>query len=389
MSKLGTIALQGLKIPMWDAHQNAVLRRMADCQTPKMGGNVLECQCGHREVHYNSCRDRHCPLCQGAARARWVKDRLTELLPTPYFHVVFTIPHELSSLAFANKRVVYRALFHSAHETLLDVCANPENLGARAGGLSVLHTWNQKLAYHPHLHCIVPGGGVSEDGTKWVKGNPGYLVSVKRLSAVFRGKFLNALEKALLKGNIIGDTEKYWRDLRRAAAKSFVVYAKQPFGGPEQVLKYLGRYTHRVGISEQRIVSCSEKEVKFSWLDRGAGHCRKIMGLSLENFIRKFMLHLLPKSFRKIRYFGYMGNRNRGVSIRSVRALIVPVTFDPQGTSSISENTEVPSREPKVCRHCGASLGIVWKLERVDFVLFSGLRLTPTHGPEPSLQVPT
>jgi len=379
MSKLGTIALQGLSLSSLGSHERAVLRRISDCQTPRMGGNDLDCVCGHREVHYNSCRDRHCPLCQGAARARWVNDRLAELLPTPYFHVVFTVPHQLTSLALTNKRIFYHCLFTSAHETLLEVCANPDNLGAKIGGLSVLHTWNQKLAYHPHLHCIVPGGGVSKEGTKWLAGNPGYLVSVKRLSLVFRGKLLNALEKVLNKNNLIGNTEKIRIDLARASKNSFVVYAKQPFGGPEQVLKYLGRYTHRIGISEQRIISVENSLVKFSYLDRKNGHIRKILTLCLEDFIKKFMLHLLPKAFRKIRYFGYMSNHNRRASIHCVRLLIDPVAkpLDP---------IKKPPQQPKLCKHCGQPLRLHISFDKTTNVT-KYLMPSSTPGPEPSPNV--
>ena len=192
MSKLGEIALRGLELPSLNGRERSVLRHIADCQTERMGGNVLSCECGHREVHYNSCRDRHCPLCQGAARARWVQARLSELLPCPYFHVVFTVPHELVPLAQANRHLFYDALFICVRETLLAVCAKAENLGARVGGMAILHTWNQKLAFHPHLHCIIPGGGISPDGMRWVAGNPTYLVPVRRLSAVFRGKLLQS-----------------------------------------------------------------------------------------------------------------------------------------------------------------------------------------------------
>jgi len=380
MSKLGTIALMGGSLPYWGAHESAVLRRISDCQTLRMGGNVLICDQGHREVHYNSCRDRHCPLCQGVARTQWVKDRLTELLPCPYFHVVFTVPHELMTVALANKRIFYRALFLCAHESLLAVFGNPENLGARVGGLSVLHTWNQKLAYHPHLHCIVPGGGVSPDGTKWIAGTPGFLVSVKRLSSMFRGKFLGLLKKQLKKGKLAGDAANTQRALCRASAKAFVVYAKKPFGGPEQVLKYLGRYTHRVGISEQRILSYENNQVKFSWLDRKNGQTRKIMTLTLEEFLKKFMLHLLPKAFRKIRYFGFMGNRHRRASIHKVRLLINPAakTVDPKNS--------IPPKEPKTCTKCGQPLSVHSRFEKSYFKV-SNLQGIRAHGPEPSEKV--
>lgn len=322
MSQLGDIAASARGLSWVVGRDRSVLQHIADCQSERMGGNVMVCECGNREVHYNSCRDRHCPLCQGAARARWVRSRLGELLETPYFHVVFTVPHELLPLALGNRRLFYRALFHGAHETLLAVCEREENLGARVGGMSILHTWSQKLAFHPHLHCIVPGGGISTEGTDWIPGNPHYLVSVKRLSAVFRGKFLSRLERALKRGELQGDQAVLRSALRKAAGKNFVVYAKQPFGGPAQVVKYLGRYTHRVGISEQRIVSFKDQRVCFSWIDRSAGNARKLLTLGLDDFIRRFLLHVLPKGLRKIRYFGYMANRDRTASIAEVRRLI-------------------------------------------------------------------
>ena len=250
MSKLGEIALIGKNLPNLNKRERVVLSHISDCHTERMGSNTLSCECGHREIHYNSCRDRHCPLCQGAARTRWVKDRLNELLPVSYFHVVFTIPKELHPLARANHKIFYKALFLSVHNTLLEVCANPKNLGGRIGGLSVLHTWTQKLTYHPHVHCIVPGGGVSPDGKHWITGNSKYLFPVKKLSAVFRGKLLSSLRKTCDRDELFGNRLSYEKALYGAARKSFVVYAKKPFGSPAQVIKYLGRYTHRVGIIE-------------------------------------------------------------------------------------------------------------------------------------------
>jgi len=370
MSKLGDIALDSLELPWLGGRERSVLRHMADCQTERLGGNVLSCTCGHREVHYNSCRDRHCPLCQGAARARWVRARLGELLPTPYFHVVFTVPHELLPLALANRRVFYRSLFVCVHETLLAVCATPENLGGRAGGMSILHTWNQKLAFHPHLHCIVPGGGVSPDGTRWIAGNPGYLVSVKRLSAVFRGKLLGSLEKSIERGELRGEEAALRGALRKAAGKAFVVYAKPPFGGPEQVVKYLGRYTHRVGISE------------------------KIMCLSHDDFIRKFMLHILPKALRKIRYFGFMANRDRTASIAHVRELIAssipcPAVHETslQIPGEVAANTKPEKSIGTTCPKCGSLMSVqrasAWAPG--PFRLKSRLTyMREIHGPEPN-----
>lgn len=394
MSILGAIAHEALELPWLVGRERSVLRHIADCRTERLGGNVMSCTCGHLEVHYNSCRDRHCPLCQGAARARWVHARLGELLQTAYFHVVFTVPHELVSLALANRGVFYRALFASVHETLLAVCANPENLGARSGGMSILHTWNQRLAFHPHVHCIVPGGGISPDGASWITGNPNYLVPVRRLSAVFRGKLLMALERLLSKGNLLGDDLKLRTAIRKAAGKDFVVYAKRPFGGPEQVVKYLGRYTHRVGISEQRIVAFKDGRVSFSWIDRKSGNARRLMSLQHGDFVRTFTLHILPKGLRKIRYFGYLGNRDRTASIARVRALIArsvsacdqsepfpPAVIDVAAAGSAFEAPGI------TCPECGlrmsvrssvaAPIGPGWLKARL------ALRRT-THGPEPN-----
>jgi len=322
MKKLQEIALRNMNQPFLNGREKSILRNIGDCLTSRMGTNELHCECGHQETHYNSCRDRHCPLCQGAARARWVQSRMKELLPVPYFHVVFTVPHELLPIVLVNRKIFYTTLFEAVHATLLSVCANTNNLGAKVGGLSVLHTWNQKLAIHPHVHVIIPSGGISLDGKSWIKGSALYLVSVKKLSLVFRGKLLSALESLLKQNKLYGDIKVIKDSLIKTSKKSFVVYAKQPFGGPEQVLKYLGRYTHRVGISEQRIVSVKNNTVAFSYTDRANAYAKKIMTLNDSDFIRKFMLHVLPKGLRKIRYFGYMGNRNRTESLGKVRALI-------------------------------------------------------------------
>jgi hypothetical protein len=274
--------------------------------------------------------------------------------------VVFTVPHELVPLALANRELFYQALFRSTHESLKAVAAGPANLGAKIGGLSVLHTWNQKLAFHPHLHCIVPSGGLSPDGERWIAGNSRFLVSVRRLSRVFRGKLLAQLEAALLAGKLHGDPQKMHRALRKAAGKDFVVYAKAPFGGPAQVLKYLGRYTHRVGICEQRILSVKDGQVSFVWADRSDGGRRNTMTLPLAEFVRKFLLHLLPRGLRKIRYFGYMANRDRGQSLQEVRTLIgdpptatlAPTVPGPE----TSEPLDAPKEIRILCRLCGAKL---------------------------------
>jgi len=361
MKRLQTIARRNKELPWLNGRERAVLEKIGDCLTDNMGGNEANCECGNREVHYNSCRDRHCPLCQGAARARWVKDRMRELLPVPYFHVVFTVPHELLPIVFSDKKTFYCILFESVHATLLAVCANPENLGARVGGLSVLHTWNQKIAIHPHVHVIIPSGGISSDGIAWIKGSSTFLVSVKRLSKVFRGKLLSALETSLDKKKLYGDATMIRTALRRASGKDFVVYAKQPFGGPEQVLKYLGRYTHRVGISEQRIVSITDKTVTFSYTNRAEGYAKVKMTLTDEDFIKRFMLHILPKGLRKIRYFGYMANRDRGVTLKKVRTLIIESGAALKEKIVLpDENVDTETREKTgpICSKCGLTMTV-------------------------------
>jgi hypothetical protein len=384
MSNLGMIARKGLELPWLNAHERAVLRRMADCQTERMGTNTEYCECGNTEVHYNSCRDRHCPLCQGSLRARWVRQRLEELLPCAYFHVVFTVSHELVPLALDNRRWFHTLLFRSVHQTLLEVAWNPDNLGARVGGLSVLHTWNQKLSFHPHLHCIVPGGGISEDG-RWIAGNPNFLVPVRRLSAVFRGKLLSSLERACRQGLLVGDPGNLFKALKDASRQNFVVYAKKPFGGPEQVLKYLGRYTHRVGISEQRIVSADSSSVDFSWTDRANGHIRKLLTLTTEQFLKRFLLHLLPKGLRKIRYFGYMSNRDRRESLAKVRELIrdsgdrivkIP-TQSPAISATAIEGLPEPQRQ--LCNLCGQPMS-----RHRPIRILEVLPEPDQHGPDPN-----
>ncbi|MBI9105085.1 MAG: IS91 family transposase [Spirochaetales bacterium] len=395
MSKLGEIAMIGKTLPDLNKRERQVLSHIADCHTERMGSNTLSCECGNREIHYNSCRDRHCPLCQGAARAKWVRERLNELLPVSYFHVVFTIPKELHSLARANHKIFYKALFQSVHNTLLEVCANKENLGGRIGGLSVLHTWTQKLTYHPHLHCIVPSGGVSPDGKHWIVGNSKYLVPVKKLSAVFRGKLLSALRKYCDRDELFGNIASYNKALYGAASKPFVVYAKKPFGSPAQVIKYLGRYTHRVGISEQRIVSINEKNVCFTWLDRAGGHKRKKMTLSHSEFVHRFLFHLLPRGMRKIRYFGYMSNRDRQNSIEQVRQLIGETGIScAEGLDEISKpDKESDDVKPgkNLCCKCGREMSL-WGHHEIESLPDSepgwlGRRLEKRrniHGPEPN-----
>ena len=286
-----------------------------NCRTAVLGGHVYRCdQCGTEKICYNSCRNRHCPKCQNLDKERWLQKRRSELLPVPYFHVVFTLPEELNLLALGNPREIYDLLFHSASETLLEVAADPKHLGARLGILAVLHTWSQTLVLHPHLHCIVPAGGPSLDGKRWVAGSEKFLLPVRVLAPVFRGKFLAGLKKLYQEGRLIltGSAEalrdpfEFHNLLGRLYRKSWWVYSKPPFGGPEIVLKYLARYTHRVALSNRRLVGLENDQVSFTYKDYSQDGRRREMALPAQEFIRRFLLHILPDRFVRIRHYGLL-----------------------------------------------------------------------------------
>ena len=308
--------------------QRRILRRIAACRTAALGGHVEACdRCRHRRVAYNSCRDRHCPKCQGSARARWMQARAAELLPgVEYFHVVFTLPDAFNALALANQRVVYGVLFAAVGQTLLEVAANPEHLGARVGFIGVLHTWGQNLSLHPHVHCVVPGGGLSPDGGRWVPCRAGFFLPVRVLSRVFRGKFIDALRRARAQGKLpgagAGDDGAFSRLLDAAVRHDWVVYAKPPFGGPRQVLKYLARYTHRVAISNRRLVAVDDRTVSFDWRDYAHGDRPRTMTLDGREFLRRFLLHAIPAGFTRVRHFGLLANRVRAANLQRCRDLL-------------------------------------------------------------------
>jgi hypothetical protein len=341
-----------------DSGHLRVLHAIENCRTAVLGGHVDACdQCGHRVISYNSCRNRHCPKCQGAAREKWLADRAAELLPVPYFHVVFTLPQLIAPLALQNKRVVYGILFRAASETLLEVAADPKRLGAEIGFLAVLHTWGQTLQHHPHVHCVVPGGGLSPDHTRWVHSRDRFLFPVKVLSRVFRGKFLALLRSAFRKdklqfhGKLTALRRKADFDtlLKRAYGCEWVVYTKPPFGGPEHVLRYLSRYTHRVAISNHRILSIADGKVTFRWKDYAHGDKKKEMTLPACEFLRRFFLHVLPSGFVRIRHFGFLANRQRNLSLGICRDLlsVQPVmTFAETGIRTGVESPLCP-----VCRN--------------------------------------
>ena len=311
--------------------QRRVMRAIEQCRTAALGGHLYECDsCAHQVPVYNSCRNRHCPKCQSLAKAKWLEARQQELLPVTYYHVVFTLPDTLAVLALQNGQVIYNMLFRAVSETVLRIAADPKHLGARIGFFAVLHTWGQTLALHPHLHCVAPAGGLSLDGTRWIACRPRFFLSVRVLSALYRGLFLHHLKKAYEEGNLqfageiecLASAEAFNRLLKKARRKKWVVYAKRPFGGPQQVLDYLGRYTHRVAISNHRLLRLEDGRVTFSWKDYRDGDKTKEMTLEAEEFIRRFLMHVLPEGFQKIRYFGLMANRRRAANLALCRRLI-------------------------------------------------------------------
>ena len=311
--------------------QRRVMRDIERCRTAALGGHVDQCDdCGHQRISFNSCRNRHCPKCQSLARAQWLEDRQAELLPVEYFHVVFTVPQEVAAIAYQNKAVVYDILFHATSETLRTIASDPKHLGAEIGFIAILHSWGQNLMHHPHLHCVVPGGGMSPDGRGWISCRAGFFLPVKVLSRLFRRLFLEQLQQAYddNKLNFFNSLEalrsrvafaKYLAPAKRA---EWVVYAKKPFGGPEQVLHYLGRYTHRVAISNNRLVEFADGQVSFSWKDYRHESRIKTMRLDAQEFVRRFLLHVLPTGFQRIRHYGFLANRYREVKLEQCRQLL-------------------------------------------------------------------
>ena len=351
---------------MLGARQRKAFEAIRDCRTAALGGHVEyveQCDtCGHQVVSYNSCRDRHCPKCQAMARAKWLADRQAELLPVPYFHVVFTLPLQIGALALQNARLIYSILFRAVSETLLTIAADPKHLGAAIGFLAVLHTWGQNLHLHPHLHCVVPGGGIGPDGSSWIGCRPSFFLPVRVLSRLFRNKFLSYLREAFREGKLQFHGEMVplampdaFEDLCRQAARiEWVVYAKPPFGGPEQVLKYLARYTHRVAISNSRILSIDDGKVTFKWKDYAGGNETKTMTLDAVEFIRRFLLHILPKGFVRIRQFGFLANRARAKKLKLCRALLGAPPPPPANATVtiIDRDGDAESQERKRCPVC-------------------------------------
>jgi Putative transposase/Transposase zinc-binding domain len=344
--------------------QRRVMSAIERCRTAALGGHVEQCdRCAHRRIAYNSCRNRHCPKCQSLVKAHWLDERRAELLPVEYYHVVFTVPDEIAALAYQNQAVVYATLFRAAAETLRTIAADPKHLGAEIGFLAVLHTWGQTLLYHPHLHCVVPGGGLSLDGQRWVACRPGFFLSVRVLSRLFRRLFLGYLQAAFDCHQLhffsalqsLATPQAFAAYLAPLRATEWVVYAKPPFGGPQQVLDYLGRYTHRVAIANHRLVSLEKDTVTFRWKDYRHHNKPKLMALPVEEFLRRFLLHVLPDGFQRIRHYGFLGNRHRTAKLAHCRQLLAEastLTPPPKRPDYRAHYEHLTGRSLEVCPVC-------------------------------------
>jgi len=352
--------------------QLKVMSAIESCRTAALGGHVARCEdCAYTTIAYNSCRNRHCPKCQGAAARAWLAEREAELLPMPYYHVVFTLPAAVADIAYQNKAVIYDLLFKVSAETMLTIAADPKHLGARIGMTSVLHTWGSALTHHPHVHMIVPGGGISLDGQRWVSCRPGFFLPVRVLSRLFRRLVLETLTAAYDAGRLkffgdharLAQREAFTAHLAPLRKAEWVVYAKRPFGGPEAVLAYLSRYTHRVAIANSRLIALDETSVTFKWKDyrtKGCGRA-KVMTLTIDEFIRRFLIHVLPSGFHRIRHYGLLANGGRAENIARARQLLgVPATQ--------SEPADADPDEPAMLCHpcpcCGGPMIIIETFER-------------------------
>jgi len=332
------------------------MRAIEVCRTAALGGHKDQCDhCGHLEISYNSCRNRHCPKCQTLRKEKWIEARREDLLPIPYFHVVFTLPSELNPLVAMNRKVLYDLLFRSVSETLLELAHNPKHLGARIGMIGILHTWGQNLMDHPHIHCIVTGGGLSSDGSRWISCRKGFFLPVRVLSALFRGKFLDLLKKCFTSGDLLFpgrinylQEPKTFESFRGLLyPKKWVVYCKPPFNGAQGVLQYLGRYTHRIAISNNRILAIQDGQVSFLWRDYADGNRLKTLTLKADEFIRRFLLHVLPDRFVKIRHFGLLANRNCQDNIALCRKILG------DGKTVTKENVRQETWQEQLLRICG------------------------------------
>ena len=368
--------------------QRRVMRAIESCRTAALGGHVEQCDgCGYQRISFNSCRDRHCPKCQSLVRAQWLQDRKAEILPVEYFHVVFTIPQELAAIAYQNKAVVYDILFRATAETLRTIAADSRHLGAQIGFIAILHTWGQNLMHHPHLHCVVPGGGVSLDGQRWIACRPGFFLPVRVLSRLFRRLFLELLRQAFERQDLhffnalaaLEDPDAFARYLAPVAQAEWVVYAKPPFGGPEHVLEYLGRYTHRVAIANSRLVEFTDGHVAFKWKDYRHESRNKVMTLDAQEFIRRFLLHVLPSGFQRIRHYGLLANCHCEAKLKCCRELLlVPA---PEISAALDEPADYRDRYERLtgmslrdCPHCGHG-----QMVCIETLLPGNLARAPPH----------
>jgi len=346
--------------------QHRAMHAIEICRTAALGGHIDECDtCAHQVISYNSCCNRHCPKCQSLAKARWLQARQAELLPVEYYHVIFTLPDDLlAPLALQNQRVLYNLLFRAASQTLLEVAADPQHLGARIGFTAVLHTWGQKLNHHPHLHCVVPGGGLSPDGRTWIGCPPRFFLNVRVLSSRYREHFLQALETVFHKGELemhgkiqhLSHPQAFAQLLASCRQTEWVVYSQPPFGGPQKVLDYLGRYTHRIALSNHRLVSLEGGRVSFMWKDYSQANVERIMTLPAQEFIRRFLLHVLPDGFVRIRHFGFLANLHRAAKLRLCRQHL-KVSQEPSDSKQDRKDWVqllqlLTGKDPFVCPNC-------------------------------------
>jgi hypothetical protein len=357
--------------------QRRALDDLTACRTEALGGHVLGCpECGYQEISYNSCGNRHCPKCYGTAAARWAEAQAADLLEVPYFHIVFTLPRALGPIALVNPREVYGLLMRAAAETLIEVAADPRHLGAEVGVLAVLHTWGQDLELHPHVHCAVPGGGLSPDGTRWIGSRPGFFLPVRVLSRVFRGKFLAGLRAAFAAGRVRlvrepdlpAGREEFERLVSEAVRTDWVVYAKEPFGGPEVVLKYLARYTHRAAISNDRLLGLEDGQVHFRWKDYAHGGRWRTMALSAVEFVRRFLMHVLPSGFVRIRHYGSLANRHRREKLVLCRELLGAAACEVEDEGPMPRREGCDAVTPtRACPVCGSGrLVLIAELPAVE-----------------------
>jgi hypothetical protein len=366
-------------------NQLKVMSAIERCRTAALGGHVERCEkCSHTIIAYNSCRNRHCPKCQGAAAREWLAEREAELLPVPYYHLVFTLPARIADIAYQNKAVIYDLLFKASSEALLAIAADPRHLGARIGILSVLHSWGSAMTHHPHVHMIVPGGGFSLDGSKWVACRPRFFLSVHVLSSLFRGLLLDKLGAAYRAGELqffgkharLINPQAFAAYLKPLRNTKWVVYCKRPFGGPKEVLRYLARYTHRVAISNRRLVACNEKGVTFKWKDyRLEGRERyQVMTLATHEFIRRFLMHVLPAGFHRIRYYGLLASGKRADNIARARRLLTLPIIPVDAIKAAAATGDQPQTPEHRCPCCGGRMIIIERFER---------GATPRYRPSP------